>query len=214
MKILPCGNGECPRCQKILPLDCFGSNQSTRNGKNCYCKACVRAISESRKGYYKKWCSENRAKINANGQKWRSENTDLRKEVVKKSYLKHREKTLQWKREYYQRNKDKWRTVWLSSMNVRRAIKARYLARLAAAEKIPYRRRDIFARDNRTCIYCNAPAQCLDHVVPLSKGGSDTPFNVVACCHTCNGEKGFKLLGEWTPPKWRAEFHETEHPIP
>ncbi len=37
----------------------------------------------------------------------------------------------------------------------------------------------------------------VDHVVPLSRGGSDTEDNVVIACSSCNLSKGSKLLCAW-----------------
>lgn len=57
----------------------------------------------------------------------------------------------------------------------------------------------ILLRDNNTCVYCGASniSLQLDHVVPKSKGGADTPENLVAACKPCNTSKGSKLLEVW-----------------
>ena len=49
------------------------------------------------------------------------------------------------------------------------------------------------------CIYCGAPAQTHDHVIPRSRGGSDDPANLVLACVSCNASKGAR-----TPEEWRA----------
>lgn len=52
---------------------------------------------------------------------------------------------------------------------------------------------EILKRDNHTCRYCGAAAPeaalTVDHVVPVSLGGSDGPSNLVAACVDCNGGK-------------------------
>lgn len=51
-------------------------------------------------------------------------------------------------------------------------------------------RRYILARDNFTCQYCMAPANTVDHVEPVSKGGEIlNPENLVAACTSCNSRK-------------------------
>lgn len=40
------------------------------------------------------------------------------------------------------------------------------------------------------CHYCSAAASSRDHVVPKTKMGVDTWFNLVPSCKTCNGRKG------------------------
>ena len=40
------------------------------------------------------------------------------------------------------------------------------------------------------CRYClSAPADTTDHVVPLSRSGTYSPFNLVGCCSDCNDKK-------------------------
>jgi 5-methylcytosine-specific restriction endonuclease McrA len=40
----------------------------------------------------------------------------------------------------------------------------------------------------------------VDHVVPLSRGGSDGPENIVISCPRCNCSKSSKLPEEWNRP--------------
>ncbi len=60
-------------------------------------------------------------------------------------------------------------------------------------------RNAVFARDNYTCRYCGAHGVRLecDHVVPLSRGGTNGMDNLVTACLRCNRSKGSKNLGEW-----------------
>lgn len=39
----------------------------------------------------------------------------------------------------------------------------------------------------------------IDHIVPLSRGGFNWPFNIQLLCMPCNDSKGTKLMSEWTP---------------
>jgi hypothetical protein len=57
----------------------------------------------------------------------------------------------------------------------------------------------IFRRDNYTCQYCGAAGARLecDHVVPVSRGGSNDESNLVTACFTCNRSKRDKTLAEW-----------------
>jgi 5-methylcytosine-specific restriction endonuclease McrA len=40
------------------------------------------------------------------------------------------------------------------------------------------------------CALCGEPAEHLDHVTPLSRGGADHPSNWQALCSRCNLSKG------------------------
>jgi hypothetical protein len=50
------------------------------------------------------------------------------------------------------------------------------------------------------CAYCHSPRQFLaaglerDHIIPLSKGGTNTAENICWACHKCNQFKAAKLL--------------------
>ncbi|MGO9618179.1 MAG: HNH endonuclease [Bryobacteraceae bacterium] len=56
-----------------------------------------------------------------------------------------------------------------------------------------------------TCFYCpRSLAQCrfhVDHYIPLLRGGSNEPSNIVLACPECNGAKGTKLPWEFRDPK-------------
>jgi len=69
--------------------------------------------------------------------------------------------------------------------------------RLRSYVKIPYKeislsRRNLLHRDNYTCQYCSDRRHDLtiDHIIPKSRGGTDTWDNVVAACLKCNVKKG------------------------
>jgi len=57
----------------------------------------------------------------------------------------------------------------------------------------------IFERDDYTCRYCGergGKLEC-DHVLPVSRGGSDDPANLVTACLPCNRSKHAKTPEEW-----------------
>jgi len=62
----------------------------------------------------------------------------------------------------------------------------------------------LFARDRYRCQFCGRRdlelgyRECLtrDHLVPLSRGGSNAWVNVVTACSTCNTRKGNRLMAE------------------
>lgn len=54
-------------------------------------------------------------------------------------------------------------------------------------------------RDDYTCAYCGERGKKLecDHVIPVSRGGSNEKYNLVTSCFSCNRSKSDKLLSEW-----------------
>lgn len=58
----------------------------------------------------------------------------------------------------------------------------------------------VFARDEHCCVYCGATEDLtVDHVLPLSRGGTNDLGNLVTACRPCNSSKNAK-----TPEEWRA----------
>ena len=47
----------------------------------------------------------------------------------------------------------------------------------------------IFSRSNGKCFYCGAKADEIDHVIPRSNGGTNSTYNLVATCRSCNEKK-------------------------
>lgn len=62
----------------------------------------------------------------------------------------------------------------------------------------------LFKRDRYTCAYCGgvfgAHALEREHILPSSRGGTDTWMNVVSACRTCNQLKGAKTPDEARMP--------------
>lgn len=60
-------------------------------------------------------------------------------------------------------------------------------------------RRRTFERDDFTCQYCGARGGKLecDHVIPISKGGTNEPGNLITACEECNRDKRGRMLEEW-----------------
>lgn len=92
--------------------------------------------------------------------------------------------------------------------SIRRSVPVPAVVRLTRYVRVPYRatvpltRKAVFARDHGRCVYCDAPATSLDHVVPKSRGGPHCWENVVASCRRCNHVKGDRPISElgWRLP--------------
>ncbi len=75
--------------------------------------------------------------------------------------------------------------------------------------KVPYRdavnvtRRGVLRRDARRCGYCGKAATTVDHIMPRSRGGTNTWENLIACCLDCNSTKGDKTLRQLG---WKLRF--------
>lgn len=69
------------------------------------------------------------------------------------------------------------------------------------------KREAIFERDGYKCHYCpcdDPVMMTVDHVVPMSKGGTHDPVNLVCACTACNGDKADMTVEEWQAKKAAA----------
>lgn len=63
--------------------------------------------------------------------------------------------------------------------------------------RVELNRKNLFKRDNNTCVYCGSKENLtIDHVVPRCRGGKTTWENVVTACHRCNNKKDNKTPEE------------------
>lgn len=58
-------------------------------------------------------------------------------------------------------------------------------------------RRRIFEAWGHSCAYCGCPADTLDHVRPMARGGLTVPPNLVPACSPCNLRKGHADAVTW-----------------
>ncbi len=80
-------------------------------------------------------------------------------------------------------------------------------------------RRNLMLRDHYQCQYCvrrpGVRELNIDHVVPRSRGGTDTWENLVISCRSCNLKKGrrtpveagMQLLRQPRKPRWSTTAH-------
>jgi 5-methylcytosine-specific restriction endonuclease McrA len=59
----------------------------------------------------------------------------------------------------------------------------------------------VLQRDGNCCVYCGREATTVDHIQPVSRGGTDDEANLVAACGMCNVSKG-----PLTPTEWGRDY--------
>lgn len=127
---------------------------------------------------------------------WRSENRERIAEAAGKRAMAWKtanlERRLEWERQY-RATSEHYRLQHIVYAQRRRARqrKAEGTFGIEDIERI------LRLQDER-CFYCNEESpMTVDHVVPLVRGGSNWPTNIVMACHPCNASKGDKLVEEW-----------------
>ncbi len=60
----------------------------------------------------------------------------------------------------------------------------------------------LFKRYGRICLCCGSKFKIqIDHVIPLSRGGTNWPDNIQPLCKSCNCKKGTKTI-DYRGNKW------------
>lgn len=102
-------------------------------------------------------------------------------------------------RSVFEPAKHDWIRAVRFSLAVPRIIRVLTFSRVPR-QQVKLNRRNIYARDQNRCQYCgkrfNTSELSIDHVVPRSRGGTNSWTNVVCCCVRCNVRKGGRTPAE------------------
>lgn len=202
----------CTKCGGHGP---FGKDKRHRDGLQSWCRACMNEA-------VRKWTQANPERVRANQQKWQIDNPERVKEKERKYRVAHPEKIREnnrkaahSEREYERRRKRSnwmceyqrlWRKVNPDTVRaIRHRRRARKLEAGGQATKMQIRARiDYYGG---YCAYClqegkQVPYEHVDHVIPLSKGGSNWPANLRPACAHHNQSKGNKHPSVWRQSQW------------
>ncbi len=173
---------QCTVCGQLKILDEFSKNPKTADGYLHQCKTCV--LERVRK--------------------WKSENKELIKLRRKITYLKNRSKNIQDSIEWGKNNKEKRKIAKDKWRDKNKELTNHYAKQYSYRKKCAIGKHSLIEYKEKMklfsgmCAYCKIrKANTKDHIIPLSKGGSDYIHNIVPACVSCNSSKRDKTLEEW-----------------
>lgn len=198
----------CSKCGVEYPATAehFHRDRKAPNGLMRQCKACntARAVQwgkdnperrtelvrehrvrhpERDHDYYER----NRARILAKNKEWAIAHPEVNRLSAKRYAQSHPDHVSAWSR----LNPHKAKTI----KNRYRANKKQAVGGHTAVEVT-----SLYAEQQGQCAYCGIrlfDEYQHDHVIPLSRGGSDYITNILLSCATCNQSKGNKSLSQW-----------------
>lgn len=224
----------CSTCARELPLLAFGLNKCKRDGLQGYCRECAqesqrrwkernpgknrerlrRAYEENREARIKQsrdWAiahperrraierkalKVNRERKNAQSRKWRELHPERRKEVVNKWDKGNRDKLNAAARR--RDHEDPTRRIV-------KANKRRTRITSAGGSFTRTEWKDLCARYGFACVCCGeVKPLTVDHVIPVSKGGTSYIDNLQPLCKSCNSAKHDKTIDYRLPWKMVA----------
>lgn len=125
-----------------------------------------------------RWKERNPDKVKRQKAAWRLSNPDKVRQHKRTEYARHRDKIIARVERWNRANPDQKRAY-----GMKRRAKARNGYTSGAKLRARY---DFYGG---RCYYCGDPATCLDHRIPLARGGAHLPGNLVPACHGCNSRK-------------------------
>lgn len=159
---------KCYGCQEMLPEEAFHKDVSRRGPRKVAgkCKQC-------KSGYLKDY---------------NAQHVERRRDYQAARYVEHGEHIRYQNKQWRDKNKDKMLGYWHN-----------YKAKLRANGPIDkdVTRLKVYERDQGTCKLCNQPCKyeesSIDHIRPVSKGGTHTWGNVQNAHKVCNIRKSNKF---------------------
>ncbi len=158
----------CSTCKKEQPSSQYSVCSKVKSGLNARCKTCERLR-------HKKDYESNKDYNLEWAKKHRATNHGHRLEIERKSRYKNKEK-------------------------IRPAKNARQRIRNKVIQGGVYLilNKELRKVYNSPCFQCGSMKdQSLDHIIPISRGGSHSVGNIMTLCLPCNKSKNAKLLVEW-----------------
>lgn len=202
----------CTKCKRELPAttEFFHKLRRGKYGLRPDCKQCSRERNHQYRAanpeYARQYREVNAEKLRESSRQYYEANSEkvcersrqyqkANAERMRECYRRYREANAEKLREYLRRYRQtpRGKEVQHAKSHRRRALKA------DAPIGLPFDEAAQLKRQKSRCYYCGdkLTEYHIDHVIPLSRGGSDGAENKVLACPTCNRSKGAKLPSEW-----------------
>lgn len=197
----------CSKCGKNLPLERFGRDKRSgfplRQCKGCRSQANSawnRAHRDRTDAATRRWRAKNPEKVAAHKRAWRLTNPDRVRAHKRTEYERHGDKI--------KARVKRWR---LENQDLKNAANARRRAVHAKAAGTGYTtaahiaaRVDLYGG---LCVYCGKRWESIDHRIPLARGGSHWPANLIPVCKSCNSRKHDRTEREFREVSPRPHGH-------
>ena len=166
-------------------VSCGVQTAPVRRGRpRKYCRPCAKvAVREKQR----EWYVRNKQITFARARLWKSKNPEKVAASCRRHYERHRDRINAVTRAWEKRNPEK-----------KKEYRLRHVARRRTQTVEPVDRRSIWLAYSERCGICGKRVSLadmhLDHIVPLSKGGDHSPWNVQPAHELCNKRKHTKTL--------------------
>ncbi len=203
----------CSTCTQPFPAtpEFFGRDKHTSDGLYPSCKACRKVWRESHKEQIKQQRAARQPQATERMRQYRKteKNKAYRKEWQVRHYQAHREEYITGAKRNYELHKEeinartrqyrKDHPEVLTGIDRIHKHKRKAQKRASGGSYTSQDIQDQHRRQKGRCYWCQQKLgkYHIDHVVPLARGGSNDPSNLVLACPDCNMHKHNKLPHEW-----------------
>jgi len=196
---------KCTVCGESKDLKLFFKEKLGKYGRRSKCKVCFSAAT-------KKWARDNPDKVSAYGKKYRRgnrkkylaykvkyrlENKEKIKKARREHYWKNRDAILAKKREWVRNNPDKVSGHRERNKEAYRlyAVLRRTRIRGNGGSFTVQEWQELCEKYHNKCLCCKEEKfLTVDHVVPVSKGGTSNIDNIQPLCTSCNCTKQARVI--------------------
>lgn len=185
----------CSKCNQSKPASDFHKYIRSNDGLKPACKDCNKCEA-------KKWRENNLDKAKLTNKRWAENNKEASYLIKKRWQQNNKEKVSASTRKWQLANAEHIKLVsqiWASNnKDLRLQTAARRRARKAENGIFYISPKDLRKLRNQICFYCRRnPGSEIDHVIPISRGGTHGIGNLVLACRACNRSKSSKYVTEW-----------------
>ena len=186
---------QCTKCLIEKPITEFNRSKRGKDGYHPRCRKCAKEILDI-------WHSAHPEKSNEYSFKFRTNNPERRKEIGLAFYYRHHDKNKLDGRNRARQNKEQraiTKRAWQKANpeKVREYTERRRIRKTQNGE-YQITEKELKKLYESLCIYCGSNKRItLDHVIPISRGGSHGIGNIAPACLSCNSSKSDKTIMEW-----------------
>jgi len=201
---------QCSKCEQFFPAtpEFFDRTKLQKSGLYPSCKVCGKVYYESHKEQRRIYDKQRQPQKTEYARQYRQteKNKAYRREYAVQYHQEHPEQ----KKRYYERHSEEINVQRRQHRKdypdlyagIDRAHKHKRRAQKRASQGAytPQQLQEQMHRQKSKCYYCKMKLGMIyhaDHVVPLSRGGSNDISNIVIACPTCNMRKHARLPHEW-----------------
>jgi 5-methylcytosine-specific restriction endonuclease McrA len=181
----------CPACNEIKPIDEFYKDPARKDGHHPTYKKChARAV--------KKWQMKNTEKFKEMNKNWKKAHKKQRAEQSKKwakAHPEYRQEAGKAWRASHPNYGEIWRKKHRDKMNIYARLRRGRLASVRS-ELTKDEWEAVLEFYGHKCLCCRSTnvKLTIDHVLPISLGGTDTVDNIQPLCGPCNSRKKAKHI--------------------